>query len=275
MSQRFPDLGDWLQTRDTLHAYSRLLGAVRRLLMPPHPRWWHISLELASQGLTTGQIPAPTEARGGDLELTLNLRRSRLALGADGDSRHELSLLAAPTATELGQEVVAWLRRLGIESGPERSLWVDDGERSYDPEAATRFLRALLEVEKVFERVRSTLSGETGPIQLWPHHLDLSFEWFGSRRVEYEEEGEARETSAQIGFGFSTGDDSHPEAYFYATPWPFEEPFLEGSLPAAARWQTVGWQGGLLPYTLVRRDGPEALSGFLRAVYEIAAPHLN
>ncbi len=188
MSQRFPDLGDGLQTRHTLHAYSRLLGAVRRLLMPPHPRWWHISLELAPQGLTTGQIPAPSEARVGNLELTLNLRRSRLALGADGDPQHE---------------------------------------------------------------------------------------WFGSHRVEHEQEGEARETTAQLGFGFSTGDDSHPEAYFYATPSPFEEPFLEGSLPAAARWQTVGWQGGLLPYTLVRRDGPEALSGFLRAVYETAAPHLN
>ena len=69
MTLPFPDLGDWFQTRDTLHAYARVLGAVRRQLTPPHPRWWHASLRVNTEGLTTGQVAAPSEAAVGSFEL--------------------------------------------------------------------------------------------------------------------------------------------------------------------------------------------------------------
>ena len=275
MTLPFPDLGDWFQTRDTLHAYARVLAAVRRQLTPPHPRWWHASLRVATEGLTTGQVAAPSEAAVGSFELCLNLERNLLTLDTSGQVSYEESLLDAPTAAQLGGQVLTWLRDLGIESGPDLSQWVDDGSRAYDPAAASRFHAAIIEIERVFEAVRSDLIGEKGPIQLWPHHFDLSFEWSGERRVEYEEDGETREAPAKIGFGFSTGDGSHPEAYFYANPWPFEESFEESPLPSGARWHSEGWQGGLLPYSDVRRGGPESLARFLRAVFEIAAPRLN
>ena len=275
MPQPFPDLGEWRQTRDALHAYSRVLGAFRRQLVPPHPRWWHASLQVATQGLSTGPISVPGESPVEALALTLNLRRSRLTLEVDGEGRHELALLAAPSALELGEQALSWLRELGLELEPDSSLWRDAGPRSYDPEAANRYLRALLEVARVFSTVRESLAGKTGPVQLWPHHFDLSFEWFGSRQVEWEEEGQSKVSPTQIGFGFSTGDVSHPEAYFYANPWPFEDLFLEGALPDGARWQTAGWQGALLPYPHVRRRGPDLLRAFLRTVYEVTAPRLS
>ncbi len=130
-------------------------------------------------------------------------------------------------------------------------------------------------MQNTFEQARGDFAGETGPIQLWPHHFDLSFEWFGTRMEHYEEEGERVEAPAQIGFGFSTGDDSHSGAYFYANPWPFEEALLRSPLPGAASWHTEGWQGGLLPYSAVRRRGERELMAFLRAVYGAASPLLS
>jgi len=83
------------------------------------------------------------------------------------------------------------------------------------------------------------------------------------------------EAPAQLGFGFSTGDDSHPGAYYYANPWPFEKEFCEASLPEGARWHSEGWEGSLLPYEAVMPEGSDLLACYLQRVYEVASPRLT
>ncbi len=264
MSDRLPTLEPWQPTRRSLHAWSKVLSAVRGALVEKHPHWWHISLRVDDNGLTTGAMAAG-EVTGG-IELRLDLERHSLVVAAGG-AADSLELGAAPAASEAG----AWaLERVAAALGREpvtaRDKWHDPAERGYDAPAAERYGAAVATVAAVLGEVRAELPGERGPVQLWAHHFDLAFEVFGRRRVESEEAADG-EQPAQIGFGFFPGDDDGPAPYFYGTPWPFDETMRDAPLPAG-RWRTEGWEGAELPYAAVVEAGTGLLRDFCRAVWE-------
>ncbi len=60
----------------------------------------------------------------------------------------------------------------------------------------------------------------------------------------------------QMNFGFSTGDEGTPDAYFYVTAYPTPDEFAAQPLPAAARWQTEGYTGAILPYQALIESNP-------------------
>jgi hypothetical protein len=108
-----------------------------------------------------------------------------------------------------------------------------------------------------------------GPIQVWPHGFDLSFEWFGTRMVETEGE----RSSSQLNLGFYPAGDP----YFHSSPWPFDESLTTAPLPPGAVWNTDGWSGARLPYSPLVGD-PAAgskVADFARAVFAAAAPTLG
>lgn len=278
MSDLFPALpAGWQATRDTLHAYAKFAGAVRRALAEPHPRWWHISLAVEATGLTTGEIASP-EGEPGPLELTLDLGQHVLAM-AVGSEGHELDLGRGLPAEELGDQVLAFLAERGVVVPVDRSQYAGDDDaghhRVYEADHAAAWFQVLRSAGAVFRDAAGEMPPEAGPVQLWPHHFDLSFEWFGSRRVEHQEDGETESSQAQIGFGLSPGDESIADPYFYATPWPFDEALRAVELPPGAEWHGESFQGALLPYAAVRQGREDLLLGFIRRVWKAAAPGLS
>ncbi len=260
MSDELPALGDWHDTRRSLHAWSKVLSAVRGALTEPDPRWWHLSLRVTADGLGTGPLTTPA----GELEARLDLRDHRLRLDGGDGTGASLPLPEAPAARRLGGWLLTRLAARGVEIETERAKWDDDGARSYDAAAATRYHRAAHLTARVLSSLRDGLGGERGPVQLWAHHFDISFELFGSRKAEWE----GKQQQAQIGFGFFPGDDDAPEAYFYGTPWPFEDRLMETPLPASAAWQKEPWEGARLSYAAAVDGGSDLLSAFFRAVHE-------
>jgi hypothetical protein len=260
MTDTFPDLGDWRDTRRALHAWSRVLSSVRGSLAEPHPHWWHISLTVTPNGLSTGPLgddgPAAPAAE-------LDLQRHELILRCGDRILDALALSGAP-----GVDLLAsWLLdRLRSGHGTAVELATDTWRRGsverYLPESAERYHRALRAAGGTRETVRQGLAGVRGPVQLWAHHFDLAFELFGNRRVEAKGESQP----AQIGFGFFPGDDNDPRAYFYGTPWPFTDDLMEHPLPRPACWQKDPWEGARLPYSAAVADGSR-VGAFLRAVY--------
>lgn len=272
MTEMLPTLLEGATTRDTLHRYCKVAGAVRRALSPSHSLWWHISLATYSEGLTTTPIEISDYA-GTDLEIRLNLRRHRLEI-VRGSENRELDLTAGLTATELGDRTAQLLAELGVEGEFDASHYADDGTRLYDPGSAEEYLLAVQWVASRFTKAAQEIGGETGPVQLWPHHFDLSFEWFGTRRVESDEGGESEAARAQIGFGFSLGDESVSQPYFYATPWPFDPQVTSHDLPDGGTWYQDSWKGALLLYDSVRKAGEASLVNFVRSVHSSASPGL-
>lgn len=187
---RFPSLQGWEPTRDTLHGYLRAISSVPRALAEPHPKWWHISLKVQDFGASTGPIPHPSQPRV-DFQLHLDLQTHLARIETRGGERRSVSLLEGLTTAAFGERLLEELSRLGVEPEVDRHQFADDSTRQYDPGHAEAYRQALVSANQVLVGHQERLSGETGPVQLWPHNFDLAFEWFGTLMVAREVEGES------------------------------------------------------------------------------------
>ena len=266
MSQQLPtlSLNDWKPTRDTLHQYARIIGKIRSRYMPKSKHWWHITLSVSARGFTTTPFPVA----GRNLELTLDLVAHQLLI-ASSDGWSAAIPLAGQSAAGLCRLLSAMLAAVGIELEPDL-LAGFDGEDSlaYDIKAIGDFNKAINRVDSVFKTFKGGLREETSPVQIFPHHLDLSMNWFSGRRVPGVDPADEENADEQMNFGFVTGDDSISDAYFYATAYPAPDNWADLPLPEGAYWHTEGWVGAILPYTvLLESDRPvECLLGYLQTV---------
>jgi hypothetical protein len=271
---RLPDLTGWEPTRDTLGVYARVIGAVPRVLAKPHPKWWHISLRVTADGLATGAMPLPGQEA--PIQLGLDLRRHALYVDFGEERIWQAPLADGPPPSELADILEGIVRKHGAQVKLDRDRLPHGQPDAYDPQVGRAYLQALHAVHSVLEKVRDQLPGDRGPIQLWPHHFDLAFEWFGTKSVEMHEEGQERQAPAQLNFGFAPGDASFPEPYFYSNPWPFPDDLLELDLPGRARWHTKDWKGSMLPYSgLAGEPGAgQSIEQYYLAVFAAASPYL-
>ncbi len=75
---------------------------------------------------------------------------------------------------------------------------------------------------------------EPTPIRTWPHHFDMATILPGSAE------------GSTIGVGFSPGDTTFEEPYWYITPSPLKKAGPKSPLPDRWTWNTDGWTGMLL-----------------------------
>ena len=262
-------LTDWNATRDTLHQYTRIIGKIRSHYMPKSKHWWHITLNVTARGLTTTPIPVA----GQNLELTLDLAAHRLVIDSS-DGWSTALPLAGRSAAGLCRQIVATLAAAGIEL-ELGLLAAGDGDEilPYDIQAIDNFHRVINWVNTVFRTFKGGLREETGPVQIFPHHMDLSMNWFSGRRVPGVDPADEENADEQLNFGFVTGDGSIRDAYFYATAYPVPDYWTDLVLPEGAYWHTEGWTGAILPYAaVVASDRPtELLLDYLQSLQAYGA----
>jgi hypothetical protein len=257
-------------TRATLHAYALVAGAVPRAHAEPLPHWWHLGMSLHPEGLVTAPVPLPG---GALLRLRLDLVSHEIVLTAGDDVVERLDMRRGLSATAMAVEVFAVAARLGLGDDYDRPRFESDAPRPYDAEAATAYLAAFTAAETVLARHRSWLQGRgsggtVGAIHVWPHHFDMSFEWYGLREIVLD--GVTYPSQLNLGF------DPTWEPYFYSTPWPLEPTLVGSLLPHGAVWHTPGWEGAMLSYETTRRGNPVVMvADFARAVFELAEPTLG
>jgi hypothetical protein len=70
-------------------------------------------------------------------------------------------------------------------------------------------------------------------VRCWPHHFDVA------TLVELEA-GHA-ESARSIGVGFSPGDESYAQPYWYVSPWPRPDPATLPQAPMPGHWHTQGF----------------------------------
>lgn len=263
---RLPPLAltDWRTTRDTLHGYAKVLGAIRATLTPQQKHWWHISLRVAPNGITTTEIPVGNKR----FDLRLDLTAHRLVIQAI-HARPPHIPLGGQSSAVLGAQIVTALGNLDIETGLDKTKLGDAAPAHYDRAAVERFWRALQRIDATLKRFKENLGKHTSPVQLWPHHFDLAMNWFSGRKVPDTDPTDEEASEEQMNFGFSTGDDAIPDPYFYITAYPSPPELTKTQLPSDAIWQTEGWTGALLPYVaLTKVEQPEEkLLSFLQHVH--------
>ena len=91
------------------------------------------------------------------------------------------------------------------------------------------------------EAVRGAIQREpaASPVRCWPHHFDIA-------SLITLDPGVDAEDARSIGVGFSPGDPSYAQPYFYITPWPYPSPESLPPLSSGARWHREGWTGAVV-----------------------------
>lgn len=266
---QFPRLPDWTPTRQTLYAYARVLGAIRRAFTPEQYDWQHVSLRVYTAGLTSTPIPHPKD-KGRSFALSMDLRNHYILLTDSQGEVQQYRIAEGYTATELGDLLLEKLAAMGVEGSVLRSKFENSDERRYAMDDAERYFSALSSVGHVFADFKDGLPGDTSDLQLWPHGFDLAFFNYGDRVAKYEEEGQQKEARAKIGVGFAPPGGGQAHEYFYVYSFPHDEAVSQAALPTGASWYAGGWQGALLPYAAVAEnaDGGTLLKEFLQAAYD-------
>ena len=266
----FPSLStvDWQPTRDTIQIYAQLMGKIRRALTPRQKHWWHISLHVAVTGLTTTQIPAGSMT----FEMLLDFTSHQLIITTSRGEQWRKPL-RGQSAAAFCDEALAALVTMDIRPDIDRSLFSDTTPRTYEAGAVERFWQALSQIDAIFKQFKGELRQETGPVQLWPHHIDLAMLWFSGRLVPGADPADEENADEQMNFGFSPGDAGIPDPYFYITAYPLPDGLTDTPLPEGAKWQTSGFSGAVLMYeSLVEAGDPaEKLLNFLRTVQQAGA----
>jgi Family of unknown function (DUF5996) len=128
-------------------------------------------------------ITAPFPIAGQNLKLILDLTAHRLVID-NSDGWNAALSLADQRAAGLCRRITTNLAAVGIDLEPDL-LAAFDGEEilPYDIEAIGRFRRVISWVDAAFKAFKGGLREETGPVQIFPHHMDLAMNWFSGRLV--------------------------------------------------------------------------------------------
>lgn len=250
-TRHFPAIDDApiAPTRDALHAYSKILGAWLKACRPRRKHWWHASLRPSLRGLSTGVVHTGT-----DFELELDLRDSRLEIRTAAGENHSEPLVGQ-SAHRLAAAVSDCLAASGVDGG--LAAKVRDGFEhgdafdGYSAEQARLLAGVLGDVTAALRHLRTGIREETSPVQLWPHHFDISMLWLPGGKIAGEDPADEEAADQQMNFGFTFGDGGIPEPYFYITAYPLPEGLAETPLPAGTTWRSEPFSGAVLPYRVL------------------------
>jgi len=271
----------WSETADTLHMWTQIVGKTRLALSPLQAHWWNVPLYVSPRGLSTAAMPYGDEMLEIEFDFVSHDLRYRLSSGA---------LLSTPLRTQSVAEFYSEYRRslaaLGvavqIDSLPcelkTPIRFEDDTQHAtYDAEAAHRFWRALVRVDRIFQEFSKGFIGKVSPVHFFWGSFDLAVTRFSGRRAPERPDFDAimREAYSHevISAGFWPGNGGFGEAAFYCYAAPMPAGMDQAKIrPAAASYNaTLG--EFLLKYDDLRAEPSpdDALMEFLESTYDVAA----
>ena len=283
----WPDLpyANWRETALTLQLWTQIAGKVRLALTPWLNHGWQVPLYVTARGLGTSPIPAGGEI----LEIEFDFVSHRfLAYTSRGDAG-ELAL-EPQTVADFYRRALDLLKSIGVAVAirempnevPDPIRFSQDRTHAaYDPVAAHRFWRALLQADRVFKLFRTGFLGKASPVHFFWGSFDLAVTRFSGRPAPLHpggvpglpdavtREAYSHEVSSA---GFWPGNDAFPQAAFYSYTYPEPARFRDWPVTPGAHFDK-GLGEFILPYESMRNAAePDAmLLDFLSATYAAAA----
>jgi hypothetical protein len=270
----------WKDTYATLHMWSQVVGKVALVQAPPLNHGWGISLDVTPRGLTTKTLPH------GDRSFTIAfdfIEHQLVIQTADGDRQSlpleprsvaEFHRTVMATLTEMRLPVRIW--PVPVEIPDPIPFEQDTVHHSYDPEAATRFWRVLLQVHRVFTESRVDFVGKSSPSHFFWGSFDLAVTRFSGRPAP-PRDGPAfmREAYSHevISHGFWPGSGPVLEPAFYAYAVPEPDGLKTARVRPPAAFYHTEMSEFILPYEAVRTAASPAaeIAAFIESTYDQAA----
>jgi hypothetical protein len=281
-------LDGWLETYETLHRWTQIVGKTRLALAPMQNHWWQVTLYLSARGLTTS--PIPYHDRTFEIEFDF-IDHLLVVRTADGVTRS--MQLAPQSVADFFRDYMAMLGSLGIEPKIyprpveiiDATPFADDRvHATYDADAAQRFWRVLNQADRVLKKFRSGFIGKSSPSHFWWGGFDLSCTRFSGRRAP-RHEGSPPNTPEYVnveayshecisaGFWPGSAGTSVEEPVFYAYAYPEPAGCPEAPVRPPETEYNMEFREWFLPYERVRTspDPDAALMEFLDSTYSVAA----
>ncbi|WP_445365919.1 DUF5996 family protein [Microbulbifer sp. ANSA001] len=287
-STDWPDISfaQWSETASTLHMWTQIVGKIRLVQTPWTNHSWHVPLYVTAKGLDTSLIPYNGKAFTIEFDF---VDHQLLIVVSDGNSR---SIPLKP------QSVAAFYRKI-MHSMKDLGLPVaifttpsevtdgvpfegDEKHCHYDREYATRFWRALVQMDRVFKEFRSRFIGKCSPVHFFWGSFDMAVTRFSGREapphpggVPHFPDWAAREAYSHevSSAGFWPGGGGVESASFYSYCYPAPENYSAQKVKPASAFYSEKLGEFILSYDEVRNASSpdELLLEFLQSTYEAAA----
>jgi hypothetical protein len=275
-------LSQWKDTYATLHMWTQIVGKVRLALSPPINHWWGTAFYVTARGLTTSAIPYEQ----GLFEVHFDFVAHELEIETSlGESR--TFRLSPRTVAEFYAQFIDALHSVGIHP----KVWtmpvevprpvrfdLDKEHKTYDPEFAHRFWRALASIQPVFQEFRSRFIGKSSPVHFFWGSFDLAVTRFSGRRAPERPGADVITKEAYshevISVGFWPGDgETIQDAAFYAYAAPEPTGFKDSAVRPTKAFYSSEKNEFFLMYEDVRSaQSPEqTLLDFCQSAYEAGA----
>src|SRR5262249_20764823 len=155
----------WIDTRDTLHLWTQIVGKVRLARTPLVNHWWNSTLYVTATGLTTTAMPA---GNGRTFQFDFDFVAHRLELTTSDGGRRAIALERRSVA-DFHAELVGRMRDLDVATPiwtmpveiPDAIPFEDDHQHaSYDADAVGRWFATLGRIDTVLHDFRSRFVGK-------------------------------------------------------------------------------------------------------------------
>lgn len=275
-------LSDWVDTKNTLHRWTQVVGKIRLALTPLVNHWWNVPLYVTARGLTTSTIPYNDRWFDMEFDFESHVLRVRSSEGAE----HNVPL-GERSVADLHHELFSVLASLNIDCRiwpmpveiPDNVIPLDEDERHrhYDRDAVERFWKILALSTAVLTKFRAEFIGKCSPVHFFWGSFDLAVTRFSGRPAPVKPEADkiTREAYSHevSSVGWWPGDTrlDHPSFYSYAAPEPAG--FRNASVQPSATYYNETLGGFYLPYETMRTlpDPEKALLDFCHSTYDAAA----
>jgi hypothetical protein len=275
----------WADTYATLHMLTQVVGKMRLALAPMQNHWWQVTLYVTARGLTTSPMPYNGRMVAVDFDF---IDHNVVVRTSEGGTR-EIPLIPR-SVSEFYSEYLKVLRSLDVdvkivakpvEVEPALPFATDTEHSAYDQEAANRWWRVMLQVDRVLKRFRGEFEGKSSPVHFFWGSFDLAATRFSGRGAPTHpggalncpdyvmREAYSRECASS---GFWPGGGTQ-EAAFYSYAYPEPAGYSEYAVRPSAAYYDKNMREFILPYDAVRNaESPDdVLLDFLQSTYEAAA----
>jgi hypothetical protein len=238
----------WVETCDTLHAHTQLLGKLAVALAPPEPQLQHAALRLTARGWETAPLPAPDGS--GALVVLLDLRTHEAVVEHSDGRQRRIPLVPDRSVGELTRGTLEAVRELAgaveIDPTPQEVPWTvaldeDDEHARYDPDQGARYFAAATHAALVLAAFRAPYRGRSTPVNAWWGSFDLAVNLFSGRPADPPAADFIMRNAMdvqEVAIGWWPGDPRYRRAAFYAYAHPAPNGFADADLsPPAARWE--------------------------------------
>jgi hypothetical protein len=272
---------DWSATAETLHMWTQIVGKVRLALSPLQAHWWNVPFYVSARGLNTSAMPYGADFFEIEFDFVNHQLLFRTSTGLSAyqplraQSVADFYIDFQKTLSDLGVHVAIYAAP--VELAHPIPFAEDTEHCSYDPDAAHRFWRILIQTDQVFQKFSSRFIGKISPVHFFWGSFDLAVTRFSGCPAPPREGADpiTREAYSHevISAGFWPGNGGYGKAAFYCYAAPSPANLDAATIkPAQAFWDR-GLGEFILPYEDLRTSASpdETLLAFLQSTYDAAA----